>query len=171
MTDGAPRVTRRTLIAAAIAVPAVVAAIGLTAIEAYRAVRPTAPLFGVAPASLADAITGGYGVEYAYRFIRSGQDPDEPIVVDDPDYTDGRMVNVSPLMLAIAARDENTALMLLNVGARLDLPQNRWAWCLAQEVGTQALRGIIDRYGGADLPRTCPDRPSGAGSPLLRWLD
>jgi hypothetical protein len=165
----AQRVTQTTLIAAAIAVPAVVAAIGLTAIEAYRAVRPTAPLFGVAPASLADAITGGYGVEYAYRFIRSGQDPDAPIVVDDPDYTGGRSIAVSPLMLAIAARDENTTLMLITAGARFDSPQTRSARCLAQEVGNQTLLAIIDRY-GTDLPRTCPDRTA-AASPLLRWVD
>lgn len=167
----AQRVTQKTLMAAAIAVPAVVAAIGLTAIEAYRVVRPTAPLFGVEPASLADAITGGYGVEYSYRFIRSGQDPNEPIVVDDRDYTGGRVVKVSPLMLAIAARDENTTSMLFNFGGRLDLPQHRWARCLAEEVGNQALLGIIDRYGRAELPQTCPDRTSVAASPLLRWLD
>jgi hypothetical protein len=166
-----PSATLRNFIAAAIALPAAVATIGLTGIEAYRVVRPTAPLFGAAPVSLADAITGGYGVEYAYRFIRSGQNPNEPIVVDDSDYTDGRVVKVPPLMLAIAARDENTTSMLLNFGGRLDLPQHRWARCLAEEVGNQALLGIIDRYGGAELPRTCPDRTSVAGSPLLRWLD
>jgi hypothetical protein len=165
------RATQTTFIAAVIAVPAIVAAIGLTAIEAYRIVSPTAPLFGGEPASLAEAITGGYGVEYSYRFIRSGQDPNEPITVDDPTYTGGRSIKVSPLMLAIAARDENTTSMLLNFGARFDLPQNRSARCLAQEIGNQAIVGIIDRYGGADLPRTCSDRPSAAASPLLRWLD
>lgn len=163
--------TRMTMMAASIAAPAILAACGLTAIEAYRAVDPAAPIFGAAPASLADAITGGYGVEYVYRFVRAGQDPNASIVVDDPNYTDGQAVTVSPLMLAIAARDENTALMLINVGARLDLPQNRWAWCLGHEIGTPALLGIIDRYGGADLARTCPDRTSVAASPLLRWLD
>lgn len=167
----AQRVTQKTVIAAAIALPAVVAAIGLTAIEAYRVVRPTAPLFGVEPASLAGAITGGYGVEYSYRFIRSGQDPNETIVVDDRDYTGGRVVKVSPLMLAIAAHDENTTLMLLNFGARFDLQQNRSARCLARDVGNQAVLDIIDRYGGAELPPTCPDRTSVAASPLLRWLD
>jgi hypothetical protein len=162
--------TRTTFVAACIAVPAIVAACGLSAIEVYRCLQPAAPLFGAEPASLAEAITGGYAVEYAYRFVRSGQDPNAPIVVDDPDYTGGRVVNVSPLMLAIAARDENTTLMLLNVGARLDVPQNRWARCLAQEIGTQPLLGIIDRF-GADLPRACPDRASVATTPLLRWLD
>lgn len=165
------RATRPTFIAALIAVPAIAAAIGLTVIEAYRIVSPSAPLFGGEPASLADAITGGYGVEYAYRFIRAGQDPNEPITVDDPEYTGGRSIKVSPLMLAIAARDENTASMLLTFGARFDLPQNRSARCLAQEIGNQAIIAIIDRYGGADLPRTCSDRPSAAASPLLRWLD
>jgi hypothetical protein len=165
------RATQTTFIAAVIAVPAIVAALGLTAIEAYRMVSPSAPLFGGNPASLADAITGGYGVEYAYRFIRSGQDPNEPITVDDPEYTGGRSIKVSPLMLAIAARDENTTAMLLNFGARVDLPQNRSARCLAEEIGNQAILGIIDRYGGADLARTCSDRPSGGASPLLRWVD
>jgi hypothetical protein len=166
-----PQTTQRTFIAAAIAVPAVVAAIGLTAMEAYRVVSPRAPLFGGEPASLADAITRGYAVEYSYRFIRSGQDPNEPITVDDPAYTGGRSIEVSPLMLAIAARDENTTSMLLNFGARVDLPQNRSARCLAQEIGNQAIVAIIDRYGGADLPRTCAARPSAGANPLLRWLD
>jgi len=165
------RATQTTFIAALIAAPALIAALGLTAIEAYRMVSPSAPLFGGEPASLAEAITGGYGVEYAYRFIRSGQDPNEPITVDNPEYTGGRSIKVSPLMLAIAARDENTTSMLLNFGARFDLPQNRSARCLAQEIGNQAILGIIDRYGGADLGRSCAERPSAAASPLLRWLD
>ena len=154
---------------ALIAAPAVAAAIGLSAIEGYRVVRSESPLFGEAPpASLADAITRRFGVEHAYAFIRRGQDPNEPIVVDDPDYTGGRSIRVSPLMVAVAARDSSVVLMLLNFGARLDLPQNRYAGCLAQELRDEAIANIIAGEGGVHGP-ACPERGAGTTPPLLAW--
>src|SRR5262249_46297547 len=145
------------LIALMIGAPAIVVALILTAIEGYRFVQPTSELFGEAPASLAESITRGYGVEYSYRFIRAGQNPNDLVLVDSENYTDGRSINVSPLMLAVAAHDENTVSMLLNFGARLDLPQNRSARCLADEIGDQAVIRIIDRHGGSVRP-TCLTR-------------
>src|SRR5262249_56701489 len=100
------------LIALMIGAPAIVVALILTAIEGYRFVQPTSALFGEAPASLAESITRGYGVEYSYRFIRAGQNPNDLVLVDSENYTDGRSINVSPLMVAVAARDENTVSML-----------------------------------------------------------
>ena len=129
--------------------------------------RPRAPLFGEpSPASLAEAVTRRFGVEHAYAFIRAGQDPNEPIVVDDPDYTGGRAIRVSPLMLAVAARDSNVVMMLLNFGARLDLPQNRLA--LAQDLGDDDIASIIAREGGLH-GSACPERGAGATMPLLAW--
>lgn len=160
---------RTTWISALIAAPAVAAAIALTAIEGYRVVRPRSPLFGERPpASLADAIAGRSGVEHAYAFIRAGQDPNQPIVVDDSDYTGGRSITTSPLMLAVAARDSSVVLMLLNFGARLDLPQNRLAGCLAQAVGDAVIANMIASEGGLH-GLACPERRAGAATPLLAW--
>ena len=167
-----PRLTQRTFIAAAIAVPAVIAAMGLTAIQVYRGFNPAAPLFGGEPASLAEAITGGYGVEYAYRFVHTGQSPNEPIVVDAPQYTGGRSIRVSPLMLAIAARDDNVVQMLVTFGARLDLPQNRLAACLAQEVNDTFIVSFLARNSDAKAaPVTCRAPATDAPTPLLRWTE
>ena len=163
---------RTTFMAALIAAPAVAVALGLSAIEGYRLVAPESPLFGgPPPASLADAITQGRGVEQAYRFIRAGQNANQPMVVDDPDYTGGRSITVSPLMLAVAARDSNVVRMLFNFGARLDLPQNRLAGCLAEELGDQVIANLIARSGGVAGPPTCPDRRPEATTPLLHWVD
>jgi hypothetical protein len=163
--------SRTSVMAVLIGVPALVAAIGLTALEGYRLLQPTATLFEEAPASLAESLTGGFGVEYSFRFIRAGQNPNEPIVISDPDYTGGRTIAVSPLMLAVAARDSNATSMLFTAGARLDLPQNQWAWCLALEIGDRMILTILDRFGGRDLPQTCPDRTTKASLPLLRWIE
>jgi len=162
---------RTAFMAALIGAPAIVAVLGLTAIEGYRLIQPVSPLFGDAPASLAESITRGYGVEYSYRFIRAGQNPNNVVVVDSENYTNGTSITVSPLMLAVAAHDDNTASMLLNFGARLDLPQNRFARCLAEEIGDKAMLRIIDRHGGHELTPPCPDRTAVATMPLLRWLD
>jgi hypothetical protein len=160
----------RRWIAALIGAPAVLAALGLTAVEAYRLVRPEAELFGNPPAaSLADAIARRHDVERAYAFIRAGHDPNEPIVVNDDEYTGARAVSVMPLMLAVAARDSNIVLMLLNFGARLDLPQNKNATCLARELEDKEIEQIIARY-ERDTPATCAGRRQDAPTPLLAWI-
>jgi hypothetical protein len=162
-----------TFFAVLIGAPAVAAAVSLCAIEVGRLVRPDWPLFGEKPpASLAEAISRGFSVEYAYVFIRNGQDPNEPIAVDNPDYDNGRSIKVSPVMLAVAARDRNVMLMLVNFGARLDLPQNRVARCLAEELGDTSIVLLFDRYGSREPGTpTCPDRKANAPTPLLRWVD
>src|SRR5829696_4595958 len=114
------RQTRTRLIATLLAAPAVVVAIAMTAIEVYRLFRSDATLFGGAPPqSLAHAITGGFGVERSYDFIRAGQDPNELVMVPPSDYTAGRTVAASPVMLAVAAQDSSALLMLFNFGGRV----------------------------------------------------
>src|SRR5262245_37054270 len=100
---------RSRLLSLLIAAPAIVAAFGLPAIEAYRVVNPGAPLYGDPPAAtIAEAIQrGNQGVEEAYKFIAAGQDPNRPILVNDANLTGGRALMVSPLMLAVAARNRN----------------------------------------------------------------
>ena len=168
-----PQLEWRTgLLAALLAAPAVVAALGLGTTEAYRLVQPEAPLFhNPAPQSLAQAITRGLGVEHAYAFISAGQDPNEPITFNGTEYTGGTSISVSPLMLAVAARNMNVVSMLISFGARLDLPQNSLAVCLAQDIGEEDIAEAIERYGGVDVSPDCAERRSNAPTPLLRWIE
>lgn len=163
--------TRAGTIATLVLLPSVVVAALLTSFEAYRAVDPAAEIFGPPPAtSLADAIVHGAPVEQAYPFIRAGQDPNAPVTIASAEFTAGRRVRVSPLMLAVAGREGNVVHMLLNFGARIDLPQNRMAWCLAQQIGNQEVIGILAGDGRKPLLPSCPPaRP--AATPLLSWVD
>ena len=154
-----------------IAAPALAAAIGLTSLEVYRMIAPDAPVFGDPPAqSLSEAITRGRGVEAAFPFIRDGQDPNAPIVIDDEDYTGGGQMRVSPLVAAIASRDSNIVQMLLNFGARIDLPQNRDAWCFAHVLGDETMQKVIADAGSPADPEGCPRRDWTAGQPPLSWF-
>ena len=146
---------RVSLVTLLVAAPAVVAALAVSALEGYRFMRPEAPLFASPPAaSLADAIQH-QGLEEAYAFIRAGQDPNVPIVAQDPELTGGRVRMVSPMMLAVAARNANAVLMLLSAGARMDLPQNRLALCLARELGDEEISGILADT--SEAPAECPE--------------
>jgi hypothetical protein len=164
------RPTRPRLIAALIAAPAIVSALGLTLVEGYRLIDPAAPLFGDPRAeSMAAAITGRRGVEQVYAFIHAGRDPNDPIAVDDPDYTGGPSIPVAPLIAAIAARDPTVVQMLLDYGVRLELPQNRDAWCFARALGDEEIAGIIARS-AQNLSPPCPDRPVDPARPLA-WVE
>jgi hypothetical protein len=157
--------------AALIAAPALAAAVGLTSLEAYRVVAPDAPVFGDAPPrSLSEAITRGRGVEAVYPFIRDGQDPNTPILIDDEDYTGGGDMYVSPLIAAIASRDSNIVQMLLNFGARVDLPQNRDAWCFAHALGDETMQRLLADAGAPADGGRCPKRDWALGQPPLSWF-
>jgi hypothetical protein len=165
---GEPTTSRRSAwTAALLALPAVAAALGLTAIEVYRVADPAAALFGEPPArSIAEAIRRGRGVEQVYAFIRSGLDPNERVTVRDSDYTGGETIEVSPLLLAVASRDANVVQMLLEHGVRLDLPQNRYAWCLARDMGHDETAGVLLDHGASQV---CPASAPGAATPLVGW--
>ena len=165
-----PVLPRAVAIAALVSFPAIAAAVGLAGVEAYRLTTPDAPLFGdPQPHSLAESITRGGGVEAAYPFIRDGQDPNEPISIDDEDYTGGGKRSVSPLIAAIASRDSNVVQMLLNFGARLDLPQNRDAWCFAGALGDDTMQGLLATAGADTDPDRCPEREWDRNAPLT-WF-
>ena len=161
-----------TWIAAALAAPAVAVALMLTTIESYRLTEPQAEVFGgPPPASLAASITGGFGVEQSYQFIRAGQDPNQPIPLRHEDYTDGKDMRIPPLMLAIAARDSSAVRMLLAFGARLELPQHRNVECLARELGNPEILDILaERRGEAQAEPICQGRGQ-AENPLLAWVE
>jgi hypothetical protein len=87
----------------------------------------------------------------------------------DDALTSGRTVMVSPLMVAVAARNGAPALMLLAFGARMDLPQNAQAACLAQDLSEAALAEAIRRDGRPALAPVCSPSPSSSTAPLLRY--
>ena len=162
---------RKKLMAALIASPVAVAAVWLGVIEGYRVVRPESPLFRAQDSlgSLAEAITVCCRVEDAYAFISAGQDPNEPLTIDDSEYTGGGSITVSPLMLAVAAGNGSAVQMLISFGAEPDLPQNRLLGCLARELGQTEMSTIIATYVGEDAQTTCPERLSNDPRSLLRW--
>jgi hypothetical protein len=155
-----------------IAIPAIVAATWVAGIEGYRLIQPESPLFqrGEPLESLAQAITVCCRVEDAYAFIKAGRDPNERLTVDDPEYAGDGSITVSPLMLAVAAGNGSVALMLLNAGARPDLPDNRLAGCLARALGEVEMVSIVVAFFGEDAQTACPPRAPDDPRPLLRWV-
>jgi hypothetical protein len=110
--------------------------------------------------TFAEAIRA-FGPEHVHAFASSGLDVNAALDVTDDDLTGGRRVQVTPLVLAVAAQQENNMLTLLSEGARLDHPGNQLAPCVAIWVGREDLREALFEYGGAHAPVTCPARPSG----------
>jgi len=120
-------------------------------------------------ASMADAIRRGE-VEDAYAFITAGADPNALIPFSDPELTGDRPVMISPLMLAVAANKENTVMMLLSFGARMDLAQNELAPCLATRLGYSDLGAMIVRDGKPPREVTCPEPQPAPQAPLLAYV-
>ena len=136
--------------------PAVLTALGLSAIEASRAMRPgssrtATPFFY----SLADAIEAG-DVQGAYAFIRAGQDPTALIAVRHPVLTQGRAVLVSPLLWAVATERTDAVLMLLGFGAQMDRESDRLAACIADALGNADLARALRRDVKAPSRDACP---------------
>ena len=119
--------------------------------------------------SLAAAIQHGQ-VEDAYAFISTGTDPNAPIPFSDPQLTADQQVNVSPLMLAVATNNDNTVMMLLSFGARVDLPQNAMALCLARQLGHDSIAGMILRDVTPTPRITCPQAQVDSPGPLLAFV-
>jgi hypothetical protein len=159
------RSSRSHLIAWMLAAPALVGAWWIPATEAHDAISSSdVPPFE----SLADAIRHGE-VEDAYAFMRDG-DPNAPIPFSDPELTADHPVMISPLMLAVSANKENTVMMLLSFGTRMDLPQNELAPCLARRLGYNDLAVMISRDGKPSREITCPEPPPDAPAPLLAFV-
>jgi hypothetical protein len=154
-------------IACLLAAPAVAGALWFVATDVSELTAPSAAT--TAFASLADAIQHGQ-VEDAYAFINTGTDPNAPIPFRDPQLTADREVNVSPLMLATATNNDNAVMMLLSFGARMDLPQNALAICLARQLGHQDIAEMIIRDVKPAPTVTCPQAPSDALAPLLTFV-
>jgi hypothetical protein len=112
VSDHDRRVRRLRLLAGAIALPAVLAAVALVALEGWRLESPESSLFKAPQTSFADALGRG-DVSQAYERLRAGQSPDDLIAVRHPVLTGGRGVLVSPLVWAVANGQRESALMLI----------------------------------------------------------
>jgi len=147
--------------------PALVGAlwIATTGLRASNGAVASEPPF----ASMADAIQHGE-VEDAYAFITAGADPNARIPFSDPELTGDRPVMISPLLLAVSANKENTVMMLLSFGARMDLAQNELAPCLAARLGYSALGAMIVRDGKPPRELTCPEPQPAPQAPLLAYV-
>jgi hypothetical protein len=159
--------SRARLVASMLAVPALLGAMWIGATEARSATASEAS--NVSFNSLADAIQHGQ-VEDAYAFISTGTDPNAPLSFTDAQLTDGHPVAISPMMLAVATNSDNVVMMLLSFGARMDLPQNELAPCLARRLGYNDLAGMIIRDGTPPATVTCPEPQADARAPLLAFV-
>lgn len=165
----APEVDRRThLLALLLVMPAVVTALGVTALEAWRWISPHAALFAPpAAATLADAIAAN-DARAAYEFIRAGQDPNGVLTARHDVITGGRPVEVSPLLWAVATQSEDAVAMLLGFGARVDAPAKHQAVCLAVRLGRDDIVQLLELSGADASAEPCPASAGGEGSaPLL----
>lgn len=141
------RIDPPTVAALLVLVPAVAAALLVTALEAGRARQPDDPLFdGPPPRSLARAILDG-DVEGAFAFVRASRDPNQVIDATLPDASTGRdrTVHLTPLALAAAAGDANAVRMLLSAGVDRTRPENQLALCLARERRDADLTALLTR--------------------------
>lgn len=108
--------------------------------------------------TFADSIAR-HGVEQAYAYVRAGQNPNQPVALNDSRLTGNRELLLPPLIIALAARNENTAMMLLSFGADPALPQQAGAACLADWVDLPGVARLIRAVPGGDTP--CPPKPVG----------
>jgi hypothetical protein len=128
-----------------------------------------ATAFGPQPAepaprrsTLAEAIER-HDVPRAFALVRAGQDPNYPIVVNDPALTGGRDQPVSPLWWAVAMRDANAALMLIDAGARITRAEGWSADCLADRLGETAIAALLRQYGQPPA-RGCASPPAASSA-------
>ncbi len=161
--------SRLHLVASLLAAPAVISALAIGASHARDLVRPEPSRYSDPVGEFADAITKG-GVEDAYAFVRAGTDPNTPIAFRDPGLTGGRQIMISPLLLAVAAHNENVVMMLLSFGARMDLPANARAACLANRLGDRTIAEMIVRDARPAPDVTCPDVTPDPAAPLLAFV-
>ena len=147
--------------------PAVVAALGLSALELWRWADPGNPLFArPVRASLADAIAAD-DARAAYAFIRAGQDPNRVLAVSHPVLTGGRTIEVPPLVWAVAMQSDGAVGMLLGFGGRLDADAKREAICLARRLESADILQLLQRFDPETSAEPCPTGKAGAETPLL----
>ena len=161
---------RERLFAGVIIAPAILVALAVCAVEAWRWSRPQAAVVTTPFVySLADAIEAD-DVERAFEFLRAGGDANEFITVRHPMLTNGRSVLASPLVWAVATQRLNVVRMLLGFGARLDRGPDRAASCLADALGNADIAEILRRYKEVLRRDQCP-APRAGEAPLVGFID
>jgi len=163
-----PLARRQRVLASMIAMPALLTAFGICAVESWKVLQPESALFA-APFvySLADAIERNE-VDQAYAFIRAGQDPSQPIAVRHPVVTRGQSILVPPLLWAVATQNSDAALMLLGFGARFDQASAVNAICLAEAIGNADIARRLRHLAPPATDSRCEARPPG-DVPLLAF--
>jgi hypothetical protein len=153
------------LIAALMALPAFVGALGVGVFEGRRLVESTAAIEASAVSqSMAAALESGE-VEWVHALIRSGHDPSRPIVYRHPDLTGNVAITTTPLLIAVARHDENMVMTLLSSGAGGNAAHSRLAACLAAAIGHAALARSISETVGQPATE-CPSIAPGV-APLV----
>jgi ankyrin repeat protein len=148
-------------------VPAVAAALGVSAVESWRLAGPRSDLFTAPFAySLADAIERN-DVHQAHAFLQAGQDPNQVIAVRHPVLTAGRPVLVSPILWAVATQNRDAVLMLLGFGARISATDGN-AVCLAQVLQNAELVRLLVIHGSQPPDQRCSNLTRG-DAPLLAF--
>lgn len=154
-----------------VATPAVLVACLLVALEANRLMEQR---FRPVPdaSSFAQALRSG-DYEQAFEFLReSGSDPNAPIRFRDAELTGNREIMVTPLVIAVATRVDNTVRMLMTAGVRIDAPGNRYALCLAHQLGDKTIADVITHDGGPGASTvTCPATAPTRDAPLLAFVE
>jgi len=161
MSGGGPG--SRTLVAALAALPIVVSAAVLMALETARGLNLQSDLFAQpAAASLAEALDRGDLVQ-AHALLE--REPGVLLWVSHPDLTGGTSTLVSPLLWAAGTGNDDAVRMLLGMGHDMSRGADRYAACLARAAGKANTAELLVAYGNPpDSP--CPALDAGR-PPLL----
>ena len=143
----------RVLTVWACTVPSGVAAIGAVGLLMLDGSGPTG-VFHVAPPTataqtLLDAVAR-QDLAAAQAIVRSGVNPDATAGYTHGELTRGRLVQVTPLYVAIAQHDKNLIRMLIVAGASAESPENLAAVCIAARGGQLKILQVL-KDSGADF--------------------
>ena len=157
---------QQTLAAILLLLPALAGAVAIADADFSSRARQAAAAEPAPGDSLAWALRED-AIETAYVFLRAGQDPNAPIPYQDEQLTGGHEIRVTPLMIAIANHRQNSVLMLLSHGARLDARGNAGALCLANALGDAQIVNVLTAGKGADAASACSPETASREASLL----
>ena len=169
---GASLFDRMNIPAMLVLAPTIIVAASLALFEGRALMGPsTMRDSDLSEASFAEALRQG-DMELAFATIRAGRNPNSPVAFRDQVLTGGRDIMIAPLLIAVAYNRDDSVAMLMGYGARLDAPGNRFAVCLARQLGYEAIASLVTRDGGPEAARaTCPDRKAAREAPLLAYVE